>query len=306
MTAITLLDGGMGQELIARSGQPAAPLWSTQVMIDHPGLVAEVHRDYAEAGATIATTNTYAIHRDRLRGGSSNHYASDMIDLPDREAELAALLTMALDEADAVRDRSRVAGAIGPLGASYRADLLPEHDQAVALYAEIAQILAPRADLLLFETVASVDAAKAALEAGRSTDRPVWLSFTVDDEDGSLLRSGEPMTEAAAVAADADAVLANCSAPEAMPRALDALVASGRPTGAYGNAFTMITKAFLSGGATAADLSAREDMIPEIYANHALSWLNHGATILGGCCETGPAHIAEIARRLRAEGHTIT
>lgn len=306
MTEITLLDGGMGQELIARSGQPAAPLWSLQVMMDHPGLVAEVHRDYADAGATIATTNTYAIHRDRLRGGSSNHYASDVIDLPDREAELAGLLGMALDEADSVRARCRIAGGIGPLGASYRADLLPEHDQATALFAEVAQMLAPRVDLLLFETVPSVAAARAALAAGRTTDLPVWLAFTVDDEDGSLLRSGEPVSEAAAIAAEADAVLANCSAPEAMPRALDALVASGRPVGAYGNAFTMITRAFLSGGATAADLSAREDMVPEIYAQHALRWLDHGATILGGCCETGPAHIAEIAARLRAAGHTIT
>jgi S-methylmethionine-dependent homocysteine/selenocysteine methylase len=276
------------------------------VMIDRPGLVAQVHRDYADAGATVATTNSYAIHRDRLRGGSSNHYASDGVDLPDREGELASLLVKALEEADAVRDRSRVAGAIGPLGASYRADLLPDHGEAVALYAEIAQILAPRVDLILFETIASLDAAKAALEAGRKTDRPVWLAFTVDDEDGALLRSGEAVSDAAAIAADADAVLANCSAPEAMPRALDALAASGTPTGAYGNAFTMITKAFISGGATVQDLSAREDMIPQIYAEHALGWLNNGATILGGCCETGPAHIAEIARRLRAEGHTIT
>lgn len=305
MTQVTLLDGGMGQELIARSGQPATPLWSTQVMIDHPGLVSEIHRDYADAGATVATTNTYTIHRDRLRGGSSNHYASEGVELPNREAELVDLLSNALDEADVVRDRSRVAGAIGPLGASYRADLLPEHSEAVKLYAEIAQILAPRVDMILFETIASVDAAKAALEAGRKTDRPVWLAFTIDDEDGRFLRSGEPMSEAAAVGADADAVLANCSAPEVMPRALDALTASGQPTGAYANAFKMITKAFLTGGATAEDLSAREDMIPELYAKHALSWLNHGATILGGCCETGPAHIAEIARHLRAEGHTI-
>lgn len=305
MTDVTLLDGGMGQELIARSGQPASPLWSTQVMIDRPGLVGEVHRDYADAGATVATTNTYAIHRDRLRGGSSNHYASDVVELPNREAELVDLLGKALEEADVVRARSRVAGSIGPLGASYRADLLPSHDEAVALYAEIAEILAPRVDIILFETLASLDAAKAALEAGRRTDLPVWLAVTVDDEDGSLLRSGEPVSELAAIAADADAVLANCSAPEVMPHALDALAAAGVPTGAYGNAFTMITKAFITGGATAEDLSAREDMIPEIYANHALSWLNHGATILGGCCETGPAHIAEIARRLRAEGHTI-
>ncbi|MEO0865349.1 MAG: homocysteine S-methyltransferase family protein, partial [Pseudomonadota bacterium] len=62
MTDITLLDGGMGQELIRRSGQPAQPLWSTQVMIDFPDLVGQVHADYADAGATVATTNTYAIH----------------------------------------------------------------------------------------------------------------------------------------------------------------------------------------------------------------------------------------------------
>lgn len=305
MTDITLLDGGMGQELITRSGQPAAPLWSTQVMIDRPGLVAEVHRDYAQAGATVATTNTYAIHRDRLRGGASNHYASEGAELPNREDQLEALLTCALDEAECVRGRCRVAGAIGPIGASYRADLLPEHEAAVAIYAEVATLLAERCDILLFETLASVDAARAALEAGLQTGKSVWLAVTVDDEDGRLLRSGEPVSALRAIAADADAVLANCSAPEVMPQAIDALAAAGVATGAYANAFTMITKAFLSGGATAADLSAREDMIPEIYARHALSWLDNGATILGGCCETGPAHIAEIARLLRAAGHQI-
>ncbi|WP_425039863.1 homocysteine S-methyltransferase family protein [Primorskyibacter sp. S187A] len=305
MSEITLLDGGIGQELIRRSGQPAAPLWSTQVMIDHPGLVAQVHKDYGAAGATIATTNTYAIHRDRLRGGSSNHYASDGIELPNREAEFESLLDAALNEAASGRGSQRIAGSIGPLGASYRADLHPEFGAALPVYTEIAGILAPRCDLLIFETIASLDAAKACLAAGRTTDRPVWLAFTVDDEDGSLLRSGEPLAEAAVIAREADAALANCSAPEVMPAALDALARCGSPIGAYANAFTMITKAFLEGGTTASDLSSREDMVPEIYANHAMSWLDHGASILGGCCETGPAHIAEIARRLHAEGHDI-
>ena len=43
MSEITLLDGGMGQELVHRSGKPAQALWSTQVMIDHPGMVVRVH-----------------------------------------------------------------------------------------------------------------------------------------------------------------------------------------------------------------------------------------------------------------------
>ena len=63
---ITLLDGGMGQELLKRSSDSPTPLWATQLMIDHPEIVKQVHNDYFSAGADICTTNTYAIHRDRL------------------------------------------------------------------------------------------------------------------------------------------------------------------------------------------------------------------------------------------------
>lgn len=305
MTEITLLDGGMGQELIRRGGQPATPLWSTQLLIDRPGLVAEIHNDYADAGASVATTNTYAIHRDRLQGGDSNHYAGANIELENIEDQFETLLLAAVTEAETVKNRSRIAGSIGPLGASYRPDLNPDRETAVNLYGEVAKILAPRVDLLLFETIASLEAAETCLEAGRQTDRPVWLSFTVDDEDGSRLRSGEPVSEAARIASKADAVLANCSIPEAMSAALDGLAASGRPFGAYGNGFTKISKNFIEGGTTSDDLSAREDLGPEIYADFAMRWINQGATIVGGCCEVGPAHITELARRIKAAGHTI-
>ncbi len=75
-------------------------------MIDHPGLVQAIHADYFAAGATVATTNTYAIHHDRLRD----------FGLDDRFAEFHA---QALAEARAARDaagRGRIAGSIGPLG----------------------------------------------------------------------------------------------------------------------------------------------------------------------------------------------
>ena len=242
MSDITLLDGGMGQELIHRAGAKPTPLWSTQVMLDRPGLVGEVHQDYARAGATVATTNSYAIHRDRLRGGASNHYAADGQELANLEDQFETFMARALDEADTVRGTSRIAGSIGPLAASYRADLHPDFDTAVPLYAEVARLLAPRVDLLLFETIPSIDAARACLAAGRQTDRPVWLSVTVDDEDGSRLRSGETVTDLAQIGAEADAMLVNCSAPEAIPAALDALAISGTPTGAYANAFETLTK----------------------------------------------------------------
>ena len=286
MTA-TILDGGMGQELIHRSGTPPTPLWSTQVMIDMPHLVREIHADYFAAGAEIATTNTYAIHRDRLAGTEHQDRFRD-------------LHRIAMDMALAARDAhgsGRVAGSIGPLGASYRADLQPAHEIAVELMAEVAGLLAPACDLLLFETVISAAQTRAALEAVQGLGKPVWIAFSVDDEDGSLLRSGEPLADAVAFCGDAVALLANCSAPEAMAAAIDVLKASGKPVGAYANAFTQITKEFLADKPTVDALKARRDMGPEAYADQAATWVDHGATILGGCCETTPPHIAELARR---------
>jgi homocysteine S-methyltransferase len=305
MTDITLLDGGMGQELVARSGKPPSPRWSTQVMIDAPGLVGEVHTDYANSGATVATTNTYAIHRDRLRGGADNHYAAEGTQLPDIEDQMPDLLDAALNEADSVRDRSRVAASIGPLGASYRSDLHPDVATATPLYAELVHHMAPRVDLFLFETVASIEAAQACLNAGREEDRPVWLSLTVDDNDGTRLRSGEALEDVLPIASQADAVLANCSLPEVMPEALNILSRAGVPFGAYANGFTRISDGFMAGGNTVSDLTARTDLTPEKYADHVMDWVEQGATIVGGCCEVGPAHIAEMAKRLQAAGHRL-
>lgn len=249
------------------------------------------------------TTDTYALHRDRLRGGASNHYAADGVDLPDLEPQIFDLLDTAVAATKGVA--GRVAGSIGPLGASYRADLNPPREEAIKLYAEIALHLAPQVDVLIFETIATVEAVETCLAAGRQTDKPVWLSVTVDDEDGRLLRSGEPLTDALPHLSLADAALANCSAPEVLTDTMQVLAQAGVPFGGYANGFTQITKAFIQGGTTANDLSVRQDITPDVYADHALAWVNAGATIVGGCCEVGPAHIQTVADRLKAAGHQI-
>jgi len=297
MTDITLLDGGMGQELLARSGDAPTPLWATQVMADHPGLVQAVHRDYFAAGASVATTNTYAIHHDRLERFGQDH-------------RFAALHAQALAEATAARAAhggGRIAGSLGPLGASYRSDVMPEHQKAVALFSEVAGLLAPHVDLLIAETVASLAQARAVLQGAGTSGRPVWLSVTVDDADGRLLRSGEAVADLAPIlaAGRARAVLANCSAPEAMAAALAIFRGFGLPFGAYANGFQQINKEFLKDSPTVDVLHARAEMTPALYSDFALRWVDMGATIIGGCCETTPAHIAMIAGRLTAAGHRI-
>ncbi len=293
MTGITLMDGGMGQELIHRAGDAPTPLWSTQVMIDHPGMVADVHRDYVAAGASVHVTNTYAIHRDRLAGTGL-------------EDQFEALHGAAVAETrTACAGRGRIAGSIGPLIASYRPDIHPAHDVAVPLYAEVAQILGPEVDLLICETIASVDHARAVLEGALTAGKPVWLSMTVDDEDGTRLRSGEKLADVLPVVEGAAALLANCAAPEAMAAAVAALAEGDLPFGAYANGFQQITKDFLKDKPTVDSLSARRDLGPEAYAQFALGWIAQGATIVGGCCEVGPAHIRRLAEAIREAGHEI-
>ena len=292
MTEITLLDGGMGQELVARVSDAPTGQWSSRIMRDHPGLVAEVHGDFFDAGATVATTNTYALHLDRFKG-------SDMDGLQPE------LMAQALDEAKKARTahgRGRLAGSIGPLGWSYDPKAHTDLASARALYGELAAQLAPHVDLLIGETIASVGHARALLEAARETGLPVWLAVTVDDEDGSLLRSREPLSDLADL--DADAWLANCSTPEATGAAMEVFAGFGKPFGAYANGFVEINKDFLN-ATSVVDILAGRDIDPESYADFAMGWVSQGATIVGGCCEIGPDHIRELARRLRAEGHTI-
>ena len=293
MAQITLLDGGMGQELVHRAPEAPTPLWGTQVMIDHPGLVRQIHADYFSAGATVATLNSYAIHHDRLDGTP-------------QESRFDELHGLALAEAQAARDAhgsGRIAGSIGPLGASYRPDLHPEHDRAVALYAEVARHMTD-CDLILCETVASVAHAPAVLEGAQAAGRPVWLSLTVDDTDGTRLRSGEPLADVMPVAAGAQAVLVNCSAPEAIPAALKVLAQGDLPFGAYANGFVKISEDFLKDKPTVDALTSR-NLSPQDYADFAMEWIASGATIVGGCCEVGPAHIAHLADRIADTGHEV-
>ena len=296
MAQITLLDGGMGQELVARSGDAPTPLWATRVMMDHPGLVAQIHADYFMAGATVATTNTYAIHHDRLIAQGLDHLFHGL--------HLRALL--AAVEARDAHGSGLIAGSLGPLVATYRPEVTPPLAEAAGKFAEIAALLAPHVDVFLIETAASILQAEGAL-AGVGKVRPVWLSMSVDDKDGSLLRSGEPLADVARLVAQyAPAkVLVNCSVPEAMGAAMDVARGFGLPFGAYANGFTHISRDFKADQSTVDSLHSRHDLTPAKYADFALGWVAQGATVVGGCCEVGPAHIVALRDALLAAGHTI-
>ncbi|MEQ6916824.1 homocysteine S-methyltransferase family protein [Halomonas aquatica] len=293
---VVLLDGGMGQELRRRSSRPVTPLWSAQIMLDEPNLVAAVHRDFIDAGARVITTNNYSATPQRLeRDGDPGMF----------EALHAAALNAARQAREESGKAVRIAGCLPPLVASYHHEVVPEDATCLRDYRRLVQVQAEGVDLFLCETMSLIREARAATLAAVESNLPVWVAFTVADHDGTRLRSGEPLAEAAraVVAAGADAVLVNCAVPEAITTAIDELAGLGVPLGGYANAFASVAP--LLPGGTVDALASRTDLDPDGYAEHACGWVERGATIVGGCCEVSPAHIAALAKRLTARGYRL-
>ena len=285
-----ILDGGMGQELVARAGK-ATSLWSVQALLDAPEVVRQVHDEYFAAGADIATTNSYSVLPDRLEPHG----------MLDRLEELVRLACQLATDAREAHGSGMVAGGLGPQGFSYQPDKAPPAEQAAEAYAKLAQIHAQYVDVHLLETMSSVDQARGGLMGAGVTGKPVWVALSVRDDDGTRLRSGELLSDVMPLLEEFNpaAVFINCSKPEAVDTAVPILAKSGRVVGAYANGFTGIAADFNKVGATVDMLSARRDLDPNAYADFADGWAANGATIIGGCCEVGPAHIAELARRLK-------
>lgn len=297
VSAVTLLDGGMGQELLRRAVGAPTPLWSAQVMLDEPELVRRVHEDFIAAGAEVITVNAYSATRCRLGPAGLEH-----------DYERLQLLACELaEEARAGHAGVRIAGCLSPYGWSYRPELAPTYDALWPLYAETATIQAPHVDVMLCETMGSIDEARAAIRGAAAVDRPIWVSWTLADDDRARLRSGESLGDAVATVgrlpADQtgriEAILVNCSTPEAITAAMPVLATTPYRFGGYANGFRHIVDEYQPGSVTEM-LGTRHEVSPERYADTVEGWIDQGASIVGGCCEVGPAHIAELAGRLDA------
>ncbi|MDJ0994688.1 MAG: homocysteine S-methyltransferase family protein [Dinoroseobacter sp.] len=293
---ITILDGGMGQELVQRAGR-ATPLWSLQALMDAPELVRTVHDEFFAAGADVATSNTYAVLPDRLAAFGMEEKLEELVETGCRIAA----------EARDAAGHGLVAGSLGPLGFSYQPDKAPPAEDAAEIYARIASLQARIVDVLLLETMSSIDQARGGLMGSQASGKPVWVAFSVDDEDGTRLRSGEPLTAAADLLEEfkPERVLLNCSRPEAVSQGIPLLVESHGHVGAYANGFTKIDPKFDRIGATTDLLEARKDIDPVAYSVFAKQWVDAGANTIGGCCEISPAHIAELARCLTGGAKTL-
>ncbi len=289
-----ILDGATATEL-GRLGPAPGPghdeaLWGTWALLQAPEAVLDVHRRYVDVGCDVISTNTWGITR--------------ALEL-DRDSALSAPPTHWMDVARrgvrVGREAIESGGRTGEVALAFAiaGDVESERQQeTLALLTRVFDEDPP--DLILLETMTLIRDALtfSTVELLLETGLPVWLSFRrcrhgvcgvygqhwggpEGDEFGRAARRFEEL--------GAGALLVNCMPPDHLPGMLPWLRDfTDLPLGAYPNLGYLTTDGW----------SFDASVGPEEYAELALSWLEQGAQIVGGCCGVRPEHILAARERL--------
>ena len=290
-----VLDGGMGQELLARGVKANGTLWSANALLQekYHQLLLDTHLDFINSGAEIIVTTTFTTRRMRLR---DNGVEDKFEYLNTKAGEIAK-------KAKDLNPHILIAGGLPPQYLTYEADTRTNGEIRENFYDQ-AKLLDPFIDFFYFDVLSSVREFKLAIEAIESFNKPYLIGAHISE--GVKLPSGENISEIITTINHKNllGIILSCVSPENYEQNITELKSLGVPFGFKLNGFvtTNPDKGYTDNfnksktGNPNEFLGHREDLIPEKMALIAKKFKEAGATILGGCCETRPAHIKEIAK----------
>ena len=290
-----VLDGGMGQELLARGVETNGTLWSANALLQekYHQLLLDTHLDFINSGAEIIVTTTFTTRRMRLR---DNGVEDKFEYLNTKAGEIAK-------KAKDLHPHVLVAGGLPPQYLTYEADTRPD-DEIKENFYDQAKLLDPFIDFFYFDVLSSVREFKLAIQAIESFNKPYLVGAHISE--GVKLPSGENISEIITTIDHKNllGIILACVSPENYEKNLNEIKSLGvpfgfklngfittKPTAGYTNTFNKSKT-----GNPNEFLGHREDLMPEKMALIVKKFKEAGATILGGCCETRPAHIKEIAK----------
>lgn len=275
---VLIFDGAMGTELYRRHFFINTSF--ENLVLSSPETVCAIHQSYIDAGCDVLTSNTYNANVNKL-----GHFG-----LSDRVGDICRA-AVALARECAGPD-TLIAGSVGPAGERTPACAALSDAEIVGLPAR--ELAAAGADFILFESLGSVAAVRAAVSAAETFDLPYVLSMVLA-ADGRGIGSGDEfaaMLAAVMAAARPPAALGlNCGqGPEATLKAFEHVAAlSALPWIIQPNA----------GEPKKVDNRTMYMNSPEYFTTYALRYVGLGARGVGGCCGIGPEHIAEMCRAVR-------
>lgn len=284
-----VLDGGLATSLEAMGHDLRDPLWSAKLLLEDPGAIETAHRSFVKAGAQVLTTASYQASLPGLRARGLDDSAA--------LALIASATELARRAAEAAVHEVWVAASAGPYGAfladgsEYRGDygvslqtLVDFHRARLPAFAS--------ADIVAFETVPcriEAEAIALACEA-LPPEQPAWVSFSARDD--AYACSGEAIELCVAAVLHSPRVAAvgiNCTAPEHVLGLLQRLSAiTDLPLVAYPNAGRRYGDGAWHGNG----------IDPARFATLARAWIDAGARLIGGCCQTVCAHVLALAEAI--------
>lgn len=276
---VVLLDGATGSNLI-KAGMPRG-LSSEQWVLEHPEVLQELQRSYVEAGSRIVYAPTFAANRISLKN----------FGLEDRAAELNARLVKISREA--VEGRAYVAGDLTTTGQLMEPKGDLTYGDLYEAYKEQIRALADAgADLLVAETMLSVDETVVALDAAQAVcDLPMMCSLSLE-ADGTAMYGGNAV-EAVQILQEmgAAAVGLNCSVG---PDQLESVVRNMKEVAQV----PVIAKPNAGMPVINEKGEAVYSMNEEDFARYTRILTEAGAGLVGGCCGTTPSYIRRLAQVL--------
>lgn len=263
-------DGAMGTELLAAGVPPGRCL--DELCVSAPDLVRGVHERYIAAGARVIETNSLGANAVRLAAHGHEHRVNE---INWSAAQLAK---------DAARGSGvYVAGSVGPLGVTADEAAAQGLDRHALFLEQIGALLDGGCNLIVLETFLDVDELLIALNAKHSLHHCPVVALLAGDDPALL-----PAAVGRLRAADADVVGVNCvDGARAVnllavldgPGPLAAFPSAGLPENRLGQLLYPAT--------------------PEDFAAHGRALAERGARLIGGCCGTGPRHIAALVHALQ-------
>ena len=289
-----ILDGGMGQELLARGMQSHGTLWSANAILNekYHQLLLDTHRDFVKAGAEVIVTTTFTTRRKRLK---ENNIEDKFEYLNKKAGEIASQLKQEFPNL-------HIAGGLPPQGLTYEADDRNE-EEITKTFNEQARLLNPYVDFFYFDVWSSIKEFKCGINAIEEFKKPYLIGIHISE--GTSLPSGEKISDIKGILDDQLlGVMLSCVSPENFEKNLIELKNLNVPFGFKLNGFMTTkpkngyTSSYFknSGGNPNEFLGQRHDLTPKKIGEIARKFKDNGATILGGCCETRPSHIEAIAK----------
>ena len=295
-TKTRILDGGMGQELLAKGLKAKGSLWSATALIEkkYHQLVVDAHLDFIKSGADVIVTNNFSARRTRMiQNKVEEHfnYANE------KAGELA------LKAKEISKKNVLIAGSLPGQNDTY---VLDQRDKKIIEkgFHDQAKLIKPFIDFFYLDVLCGTKECELALNVVEKMNLPVLVGLHV--KKNGKLPSNESISEVIEKCKNKNwlGIILACVSPEIIEKTIDEVKQLDIPFGYKANLWKTEEPVPVHKFASPSDeigtnpakvMGTREDYTDVMFLEFSKKMISKGATILGGCCETKPSHINKIS-----------